>query len=65
MQVIENSFSRKKQKHFNKMCFFLIEITNITPNSGSNEGSTTITITGKYLYHSDDIPANIIVAGLY
>jgi hypothetical protein len=43
---------------------FYIEITNITPNLGSIAGSTKIKITGKYLYHSDEIPASIIVAGL-
>jgi hypothetical protein len=43
----------------------LIEITNISPNSGSTQGQTTVQIKGKYLYHSSVIPANIIVSGLF
>ena len=40
-----------------------LEITNVTPNSGSIFGNSTVKITGKYLYHSDLIPANINLAG--
>ena len=40
-----------------------LEITNVTPNTGSIFGNSTVRITGKYLYHSDLIPANIDIAG--
>ena len=36
----------------------------MSPNIGSTNGLTTVTITGAYLYHNDDIPATIDVAGM-
>lgn len=42
--------------------FIQIEITSMTPNDGSTEGGTDVTIVGKYLYHSVEIPAQIYVA---
>lgn len=46
-------------------CFLILEITSIVPNGGSTQGHTIVTITGKYLYHSSIIPANITVAGMH
>jgi hypothetical protein len=39
------------------------EITSVSPNVGSVAGGTLITITGKYFYHSDTIPAQVTIAG--
>jgi hypothetical protein len=36
----------------------------VSPNIGSTNGLTTVTISGAYLYHNDAIPATIDVAGM-
>ncbi len=47
---------------FQKKNYFL-EITSISPQTGSVEGGTRITIVGKYLYHDANVPAQIDIAG--
>ncbi len=39
------------------------EITEVTPNIGSKLGGTEVTIRGRYFYHSDLIPAQVMIAG--
>lgn len=49
------------QKLYNFQSF--AEIDSISPQLGSTEGGTRITITGKYLYTDDNVPAMIDIAG--
>ena len=39
------------------------EVTNVSPQVGSTEGGTRVTITGKYLYTDENVPANIDIGG--
>lgn len=39
------------------------EIDSISPQVGSTQGGTRITITGKYLYTDKNVPATIDIAG--
>ena len=62
-QTYAGMIFESKKSFSNQNLILNLEITKITPNSGSTEGFTTIQIIGKYLFHSNLIPAKITVAG--
>jgi len=72
--IVSNEFGRSAVKGWN---LFLVspneiiynfntyaEIDNISPNVGSSAGGTLVTVTGKYLYTDENIPALIDIAGM-
>ena len=57
-------FKQFKKGGFNfKILFHIKEIDNVSPRNGSMNGGTLITITGKYLYTDNIVPASINVGG--
>lgn len=61
--MIYDMFSSNAYKNTVTFEMCQIEIDSVSPQVGSTEGATRITITGKYLYTDSNVPAAIDIAG--
>lgn len=57
-----NILTNLNQRYF-EIQYSHSEIDSVSPQTGSVEGGTKITIIGKNLYHDDNVPAEIEIAG--
>lgn len=46
-----------------KLKIKILEIKNITPQTGSILGETYLTLIGSYFYHDNNLPAKIEISG--
>ncbi len=58
--IIDRYYITPDERFYNFETF--ADITDVSPNEGSDQGGTQLKIKGKYLYHSNAIPAQITIA---